>query len=224
MGSNINIAVVQRHLHSVGHQMASESVADLLRQLGFSVNVEEENKEAVTNIKTSLIQRFLQKEEPLLPSRRVLSATTSTTATNRDRSNLSGSASIASLAAKLDALEAQLNKINSLQSNLHQKLDIDQERVPKVPQLQKMNAAPTCTEAQQLRDWAAEKWPNIGKLRTQRASTSSVKSWDSNSMSNRNQSNDDEQQQQQQPRGLQDGGGSDNTRVLKKRDPVARYQ
>jgi hypothetical protein len=87
-----------------------------------------------------------------------------------------------------------------------------------------MNAAPTCTEAQQLRDWAAEKWPNIGKLRTQRASTSSVKSWDSNSMSNRNQSNDDEQQQQQQPRGLQDGGGSDNTRVLKKRDPVARYQ
>ena len=82
MGSNINIAVVQRHLHSVGHQMASESVADLLRQLGFSVNVEEENKEAVTNIKTSLIQRFLQKEEPLLPSRRVLSATTSTTATS----------------------------------------------------------------------------------------------------------------------------------------------
>ena len=222
MGSHIDIEVVKRHLDSVGHTMSSHGVAHLLRDLGFSVTAEEEEEEDdVAVLRKSNIGEIISQNisaEAIYPSRtfKTFSATTAPSASTRATKRApTSSAGIASLTAKLDKLEAQLNSITDLQTNLHHKLDIDQKRLPNRPA-----GAPSPSilgsEAQQLRDWAAGKWPNIQKYRPQTAtspsSLESETSLDYQSSTSSSTSNNSKRP------------ASRNTAVLKKRDPVARYQ
>jgi hypothetical protein len=216
MGSRINIDVVKRHLDSVGHKMSSQGIADLLQNLGFTVSAEEE-KERYRLPKQKIYERVIAakpREEPLLPSRtnRGVSTTTdsaaATASTARNRAPARGGA-IESLAAKLDELETQLNAINNLQTNLHRKLDSDQRRRPRPVPVAPATLVSLGSEAEQLRDWAAGKWPNIQKFRARTSSSEGSETCSSGSSSSSYS-------------GKQRGVGK--ATKFKKRDPVARYQ
>jgi len=216
MGSQINIEVVQRHLDSVGHTLASQSVENLLRDLGFSVNAEEQRIVESSLLEERQLEPDTRKktiDEPLLPSKTFKAVSTDVTATapvvTPKRAPASG-ANVSSLAAKLDALETQLNAINALQTNLYQQLDADQQKLPR-PAAAASVSVSLGTEAQQLNDWAAGKWPNLQER--SRKSSTSVESETSSAQSSSNSSSPQISKRQ----------GGRNIGV-KKRDPVARYQ
>ncbi|KAH7624327.1 hypothetical protein Ndes2526B_g00516 [Nannochloris sp. 'desiccata'] len=221
MGSHINIELVQRHLDSVGHTLSSQGVADLLRDLGFSVNAEKQEKVKCILLEKEPSDAKIRKkaiDEPILPSRTCIAVSTAFPGTAPgvagNRAPASG-ANVASLAAKLDALETQINTINALQTNIHQKLDTDQQKLPRpaTAAAAAVSVLSLGSEAQQLRDWAAGKWPNIQELRSKRSSLS-VESERSSAQSSTSSTNPQISKRQ----------GSRNTIAVKKRDPVARYQ
>jgi hypothetical protein len=215
MGSNINIEMVQRHLDSVGHSLSSQGVASLLRNLGFSVNAVEQEKVKCTSPEERLSEVNSRKktiDEPLLPGRTCKAVSADIIATApvlaRNRAPASGVNMSSSLAAKLDALETQLHAINALQTNLRLKLETDHQKLPR-PAASASVSISLGSEAQQLRDWAAGTWPHIQEMRSKKAwlsvdsEVASVQSSNSPQISKRQ--------------------GGRNT-IVKKRDPVARYQ
>lgn len=171
MGSFIDLSAVQSHLVSAGHKMTSQEVAQLLNNLGFLIPKEGTNppNDVVSPLKPNFIAPTVPSYESVMYN-------------IPDEVHLPplprSPDGIASLAAKLDDLEEQLNAINDAQTRVTHEWGTERQNEEEEEEEAEQDVfcgacaccpptSGTCmmgmlgNGAQQLRDWAQGRWPNL---------------------------------------------------------------
>ena len=148
------MTVVRRHLESAGHNLSSEKVTDLLRDLGFSVRPTPPRAQFRPELDRSHAQNTH-------PPRNVPPKTIS-------KGPVGG---ISALAAKLDELERQIQAVTTAQAKLQdtwKTLDENEDSVcsSRRGEIDPFSPEWRCqlgNEAKQLKDWSNGTWPSISK-------------------------------------------------------------